>query len=223
MRSHDALTGGSDNDVYVIDSSSDVIVENAGEGIDFVQTSASYTLSANVERMYLLGAASINGTGNDLANLLVGNSGANALSGMGANDRFYGGGGNDRIDGGEGNDYMEGGTGQDDLIGGAGKDYFVFRDGDFGGATAATADRIEDFALGDRISLSPVDANTGLGGNQAFAFIGTGAFDGTAGELRYEQTGGNTYLSGDTNGDGIADFMIKLDGLHTLTTSDLLL
>jgi serralysin len=220
---NDTLTGGADNDIYKVDNSSDVIVENAGEGVDFVQASASFTLSANVDRMYLVGSANIDGTGNDLANLLVGNSGANALSGLGANDRLYGGGGGDTLNGGDGNDYLEGGAGQDDLLGGAGRDYFVFRDGDFGGATAATGDRIEDFAAGDRISLSPVDANSGLSGNQAFDFIGTGAFDGHAGELRYEQVSGDTYLSGDTNGDGIADFMIKLDGLHTLTNSDLLL
>lgn len=219
----DTLRGGSDNDIYVVDSSSDVIVENAGEGVDFVRSSASFTLSANVERMYLVGSANNDGTGNDLANLLVGNSGDNALSGMGANDRLYGGGGADVLNGGDGNDYLEGGAGQDIFIGGSGEDHFVFRDGDFGGATAGTADRIEDFAFGDRISLSPVDADTNLDGNQGFAFIGTSAFDGTAGELRYEQVDGNTCLSGDTNGDGLADFMIKLDGLHTLTSNDLLL
>jgi Ca2+-binding RTX toxin-like protein len=219
----DTLQGGADNDIYVIDSTSDVIVETADGGVDFVQSSASYTLSANVERMYLLGSANIDGTGNDLANLLVGNSGANMLSGLGANDRIYGGDGNDQINGGDGNDYMEGGAGQDDFIGGAGKDYFVFRDGDFADASTATADRIQDFTYGDRISVSPVDANSGIDGNQAFAFIGTASFDGTAGELRYEQTGGNTYLSGDTDGDGIADFWILLDGLHTMTAGDFIL
>ncbi len=220
---NDTMSGGGGNDTYIVDSSSDTIVEAADGGVDFVQSTASYTLGANVERMYLMGAASIDGTGNDLANLLVGNSGDNALSGLGANDRLYGGGGNDTLSGGDGNDYIEGGAGQDDFIGGSGKDYFVFRDGDFGGATAASADRIEDFAYGDRISLSPVDANTTLSGNQAFHFLGSSAFDGTAGALHYEQTGGNTYISGDTNGDGIADFMIKLDGLHTLSSGDFLL
>ena len=142
---NDTLQGGADNDIYVIDSASDVIVENAGEGVDFVQTSVSYTLSANVERMYLMGSGNIDGTGNDLANLLVGNTGNNMLSGMGANDRLYGGAGNDTLNGGDANDYLEGGAGQDDLIGGAGKDYFVFRDGDTG-SSIATADRIEDRA-----------------------------------------------------------------------------
>ena len=98
----------------------------------------------------------------------------------------------------------------------------MFRDGDFGGSTTATADVITDFgdAEGDRIHLSVVDANSTLGGNQAFAWLGTGAFTGTAGELRYEQIGGNTYVSGDTNGDGSSDFMIALTGLHTLGTDD---
>ena len=173
--------------------------------------------------MYLMGSGDIDGTGNELANLLVGNGGANALSGMAANDRIYGGAGADSLDGGEGNDYLEGGAGQDEFAGGAGKDYFVFRDGDFGGATAESADRILDFAYGDRISLGPVDANTTLAGNQGFAFIGDAEFTSIAGQLRYEQVDGNTFLSGDTNGDGLADFMIRLDGLHMLGSGDLLL
>jgi len=56
-----------------------------------------------------------------------------------------------------------------------------------------------------------------------FAFVGTAAFDGHAGELRYEEISGNTYLYGDTNGDGAADFMIRLDGLHALVSADLTL
>jgi Ca2+-binding RTX toxin-like protein len=219
---NDTLIGGADNDTYIVDSSDDVIIEDWGGGVDFVQASASFILSDNVERMYLTGTGDIDGTGNELANLLVGNAGANALSGMGANDRIYAGAGNDSVDGGEGNDYLEGGAGQDQFTGGAGKDYFVFRDGDFSGATAASADRILDFAYGDRINLTPVDADTGLAGNQGFAFIGNGTFTNVAGQLRYEQVDGNTFISGDTNGDGVADFMIRLDGLHTLGSGDLL-
>ena len=109
------------------------------------------------------------------------------------------------------------------MSGGAGSDSFVFAGGDFGGATRAEADRITDFASGDRIDLSAVDASSLSGGDQAFTFLGTGDFTHSAGELRYEQVNGNTYLSGDTNGDGLADFMIKLDGLHTVNASDLVL
>ena len=73
---------------------------------------------------------------------------------------------------------------------------------------------------GDLIDLSAVDANSLAGGDQAFAFIGTGAFTNVAGQLRYEQVGGNTYVYGDTNGDGIADFMIRVDGPHNLVLGD---
>jgi Ca2+-binding RTX toxin-like protein len=114
-----------------------------------------------------------------------------------------------------------GGAGTDHMTGGAGNDMFAFANGDFGGATTATADEIVDFTSGqDTIDLSAVDANSLLGGDQAFAFIGTAAFSNTAGELRYEQLSGNTYLTGDTNGDGIADFMVKVDGSHVFTGGD---
>jgi hypothetical protein len=62
-----------------------------------------------------------------------------------------------------------------------------------------------------------------LAGNQGFTFLGAGAFTGTAGQLRYEQISGDTFVTGDTNGDGVADFMIRLDGLHTLRSGDFIL
>jgi hypothetical protein len=45
-------------------------------------------------------------------------------------------------------------------------------------------------------------------GNQAFSWIGGGAFSGTAGELRTFASGGYAWIEGDTNGDGSADFAI---------------
>ena len=41
-----------------------------------------------------------------------------------------------------------------------------------------------------------------------------------AGELRYEQISGNTFVYGDTNGDGTADFMIRVDGIQAFVASD---
>ncbi len=80
---------------------------------------------------------------------------------------------------------LRGGAGKDTLTGGIGGDRFVFAaTGD--SVTGANADRITDFsrAQGDRIDLSAIDANTGAAGNQAFTFIGSGAFTHHAGQLR---------------------------------------
>ena len=62
-----------------------------------------------------------------------------------------------------------------------------------------------------------IDAVTRKGGNQAFDFIGSAHFSGEAGELRYS----SHVLQGDVNGDGRADFQIKIVG--SLTAADLLL
>ena len=50
------LTGGEGNDTYRISTSSDVILEDAGQGIDRVDTSVSYELPDNVEQLTLLAA-----------------------------------------------------------------------------------------------------------------------------------------------------------------------
>jgi Ca2+-binding RTX toxin-like protein len=218
----DVMIGGTGNDIYFVDSTGDAVIELVGEGRDTVRTSIDWTLGDNVDWLELQGSASVDGTGNDLANVLKGNSGANVLTSLGGNDKIYANAGDDTVDGGDGNDWLEGEEGRDVHTGGAGSDRFVFREGDFGGNTTATADVITDFgdAEGDRIRLDLADADTNVDGDQDFVFIADAAFTGTAGELRFEQIDGNTYVQGDTNGDGVADFMIRLDGLHTLGTDD---
>jgi Ca2+-binding RTX toxin-like protein len=73
----DTMTGGAGNDTYVVDALGDSIAENVGEGTDLVQSALTWTLAANVENLTLTGTAALNGTGNALANTLVGNAGAN--------------------------------------------------------------------------------------------------------------------------------------------------
>ncbi len=111
----DTLRGGTGNDIYVVDSTGDVVTENANEGTDTVQTSITYTLGNNVESLTLTGSNVINGTGNTLSNVLTGNSANNTLTGNAGNDTLYGGTGNDVLNGGTGNDvYAFGrGNGQD--------------------------------------------------------------------------------------------------------------
>jgi Ca2+-binding RTX toxin-like protein len=183
-------------------------------------------LRANIEVLELseLGFA-VRGYGNAEDNIVIGNFADNFLYGRDGSDWLRGQGGNDILYGENGNDTLLGGAGMDRFYGGAGADKFVFRNGDFAGMTSSTADRIHDFseADGDIIHLSGVDANSLVGGDQAFGFIGSAAFGHNAGELRYYQQSGVTYLAGDTDGDGTADFAVRIDGLHTIVASDLIL
>ena len=91
----DTMRGGLGNDIYILDVAADVVVENAGEGTDTVQTALTYTLGANLENLTLTGVTAINGTGNALANTLTGNSGDNVLDGAAGIDILVGGVGND--------------------------------------------------------------------------------------------------------------------------------
>ena len=211
----DMLYGGTGNDFYEINDTLDVVIELFDEGTDTVRSNlAEYTLGDHVERLALYTNA-VNGTGNALNNLINGNTGANTLDGMDGDDVIYGR---------DGNDIIVGGAGRDQMYGQTGADTFVFDDGDFGGVTAATADRIADFnrSQGDRIDLSLVDAIAG-GADNAFNFVGTAAFSGTAGELRFVNSTTHTTIMGDTDGDGVADFWIRLNGVYTMNAGDFML
>ncbi|MFM9936669.1 MAG: M10 family metallopeptidase C-terminal domain-containing protein [Novosphingobium sp.] len=215
----DNLYGGLGNDTYIVDQAADRVFERVGEGIDTVRATISYRLSANIENLLLTGTGAINGTANGLANTLTGNAAANTLSGLAGNDTIYGG---------AGNDVLIGGKGADVLTGGPGNDLFQFFDGDFSSRTGTGADRIVDFSPGDHIDLRNVDALVAASeaftyGKQDFHFIGHNPLHRwTGAEVRWEVSGGNTYIYGSINGDAVADFAIRLDGVHTLTASDFL-
>lgn len=227
----DRIFGGSGNDIADGGAQDDFLYGQQGD--DFlIGGDGDDRLEGN------LGADTLRGDGGHDAlfghegnDLLFGGLGDDTLSGHGGDDQLHGGDGDDWLDGGsdkdtlaggEGSDVLVGGWGRDTASGGAGADVFLFGEGHTG-RVEQTADLITDFsrADGDVIDLSAIDANNATTSDDAFTFIGTAAFSGTAGELRfYYSTGGHTFLAGDTDGDGSADFFIELSGLHDLAASD---
>jgi len=172
----DTLSGGAGNDTYVVDNTADAVIENAGEGVDTVEASVTYTLGANVENLTLTGNAGISATGNVLDNRLVGNSSANTLLGGG------------------GNDFLDGGAGADKLTGGSGNDVYVV-DHASDSVTESSADGI------DQVQSSLAYT---LGANlEALLLTGSGAINGTGNALDNLLVGnaGNNTLAGGAGND----------------------
>jgi serralysin len=137
----------------------------------------------------------IAGAGNDS---LTGNSRGNLLQGGGGDDSLRGGAGNDRLEGGAGGDtFVFGGLGES-------HDYAMRSDG-----KKLIPDMLTDFTSGsDKIDLSGIDAVRGTATNDAFTWIGSGAFTNVAGQLRAELIGSQMHILADMNGDGRADLHI---------------
>ncbi len=192
----DTMMGGLGNDTYIVDNTGDSVIENTNEGIDTVISSIIYTLGPNLENLSLTGSASIDGTGNELGNVLIGNSASNFLAGGGGNDTLNGGAGADRMSG-------EGG---DDI-------YLVDNVGDI---------VMEVSGEGTDIVQSSVTYT--LGPNlENLTLTGTASINGTGNELNNILTGNsraNILLGGagnDTYVVGAGDIVIENEGEGTDT------
>lgn len=92
----DTMTGRTGDDTYVVDNRRDVVVEQAGEGVDTILTSLNnFSLAHNVENLTFTGTDSSSLAGNDLANVLRGGAGADTLDGGAGADVYWGGAGAD--------------------------------------------------------------------------------------------------------------------------------
>ncbi|MFN9557650.1 MAG: beta strand repeat-containing protein [Dolichospermum sp.] len=208
----DTLIGGAGNDIYVVDTTTDTITENANAGTDTIQSSVTYTIAAlaNVENLTLTGTAAINGTGN---------AGHNVITGNGANNTLNGGAGNDTLNGGAGDDTyiftINGiGLGRDTITDGSGVDTISFA-----GTDATTSIRLN---LGTSFGQT-VDANTNtkvvltadaienaIGGDGNDRLIGNSLDNTLEGGL------GNDILNGSTGN----DFLFGGDGNDSLSGGD---
>lgn len=210
----DALEGGKGSDTYVLGSSKDKVTDKGGAD-DAITSTSSRKLAdfKGIENLTLVGAGNAKGTGNDAANDLMGNAGRNELKGGG------------------GKDLLAGGLGRDLLWGDAGKDIFDFNAVAEIGKAKGARDIIRDFDSSDRIDLSTIDANPLTGGNGKFKLLAKegSKFGGVAGQLIWDQqdkagtSKDVTLVSGDLNGDKVADFTLELSGLHNLNKSDFIL
>lgn len=178
----DTMAGGLGDDTYIVDDAGDVTIEDAAAGIDTVQSSITLRLRANLERLVLTGEANINGTGNELANVLTGNAGNNVL---------------------------DGGAGADSMTGGLGDDTYVVDDaGDRanenpgGGIDTVLSSLSHTLRANlEKLVLTGAAAINGYGNGEANTLTGNGAaniLDGRAGADTMEGRGGNdTYLVDD--------------------------
>ncbi len=140
--------------------------------------------------------------------------------------RLLGGAGADALTGGANADLLYAAGGADTLRGGGGADTFQYRA--TSDSTLAGSDTILDFQASlDKIDLSLIDANSGLDGDQAFAFIGNAAFGRVAGQLRaeFDPFENRWIVQGDIDGDGAADIQILLTttGQQRIGAGDFLL
>jgi Ca2+-binding RTX toxin-like protein len=227
----DTMTGGLGVDRFVVDFGTDTITDFGAGGSDVLVALAGATANATLVADWVatggsanVGIANLSAVGFDVhltaavgtVGWNVSNAGdANAVTLVGSAraDLLTGGLGADTLSGGAGNDTLIGGAGADRLTGGLGADSFRFDSiGD------AAGDVVTDFnaAQGDKVDLRPMDADLGLAGDQAFAFMGNTAFSNVVGQLRFAAGA----LEGDVDGNGVADFQIQLHAVGSLIATN---
>ncbi len=187
----DTMSGGQGSDRYAVDSTGDIVIEKAGEGIDHVDVAlaaGTYVLSENIENATVSGKGAAGVTGNGAANTLVGNAAANALTG------------------GAGDDTLDGGLGADKLVGGSGDDtYRVDAAGDSvtelaNGGTDTVSTSLASYTLGAHVENLASEWQNGLAGTGNA--LGN-RIDGNGGNDRLLGMDGNDTLCGHTGTDTI--------------------
>ena len=225
----DTVIGGAGDDRIYVGFGADSV--SAGGGDDIVSTRGPFGEEPGPDTLD-------GGAGHDLlsyaqalsamtVNLRTGvDSSGSTISGF---EDVDGSASDDRLTGDGGDNVLWGLAGSDTLRGGGGADRFVFGSEvhfrDFLGQLD-DPDVVRDFSHdeGDRIDLHAIDAIRRNGQSDAFTLIGSDAFrPGVAGELRVVEQDGVFTISGDRDGDAVADFEILVRSDAPLTADDFVL
>lgn len=220
---NDTVDAGAGNDLIIGGDGAGDDIYKGGSGVDTVKyTSAAASIVVDLSR----GTASsldkpsldsdVSGIGTDKLSDIE-----NAIAGD-FDDILIGSKLANSLEGGLGNDLLQGGLGKDTLIGGEGNDIFKFTTTADAGFNIATRDVISDFAAGDDIDLSAIDAIAGNKTNDAFKFVGTSAnlnAGNANGALWFE----NGVLYGSNDKDLAAEFQIELTGVAELSANSIIL
>jgi Ca2+-binding RTX toxin-like protein len=228
----DTLDGGLGDDVYWVDYF-DTTLPDPG-GIDtVVAVLTDWTLGPGLENLDLwddVGTA-LDGTGNELDNIIWGATEGGTLRGMGGNDLLIsrnvhdggaleGGDGNDTLHGGE-DGRLNGGAGND-ILNGSGVFEFSVSPG------AANADRLGDFDSGfDTIRLDGnAHVNAGQSGfftdgDSRFAANSSGTAQDASDRVIYNTTTGELWYDVDGSGAGARQLIATLEGAPTLVATDI--
>jgi ELWxxDGT repeat protein len=223
---NDTMIGGTGNDLYIVDQTGDVIKELAdGGNNDQIYSSVSYTASANVEKVYLVGTTT--------DRILTGRDGKDYLIGSSVADKLLGKGGADILIGGDGNDKMTGGAGNDILQGGNGADHFIYNTNKVFAASAIGIDTITDFtkSQADKILLGKKTftkissiAGKGFSVKSEFATL-TSNFDTSKADIVYDSGTGKLFYNqnGIEAGYGTGGHFITLANKPALAGSDFII
>ena len=201
---NDLIEAGAGADTVLAGAGDDHVVATANDGND------TYDAGEGMDTLDMSAILS------DVTVKLAGDGGRGmAISADSGTDTLFG---FENVTTGYGNDTIEASSEVNVMDGGEGEDTFVFNT-----TEAANGDTILNFAPGDRIDLSGIDAVSGMGGDQAFTIVGDGEVSGP-GQLAVthetREDGDYTVISGYTSGADEADFEFSVKGNHQLTDTD---
>jgi len=177
---------------------------NAGVTVSLALAGPQNTLGAGVDTL----ANFENLRGSSFSDVLTGNNASNL------------------IEGGKGADVITGSLGADRLAGGSGADRFRYLTVTESPNSPNLCDRILDFnpaEPNERIDVSAIDANSFVGGNQAFVWKGLIAnpLALAVGELGYISAAGGSVVYGRSS--AAVDFSLRLDGVSALAAGHFIL